>query len=237
MPTLPLPLFPLGNVVLFPGMVLPLHIFEERYVRMLRSALAGTRRFGVCLIRTGEEVGGPAEPYDVGTVARISEHREVAPNDFIVLAVGEDRFHITRQWHDGTLLLGEVETFDDQPADDEPALAALRSQAEALATRHLGLMAEATGRPFDPPNFPDSPVEVSFLLASGLTMESGPRQELLEMTDTGQRLATITGLLTEQVDVLAYRVEHRDDIHRVVGGNGHLKHDHLAGDSLDDAQS
>ena len=70
--TIELPLFPL-NTVLFPGQVLPLHIFEERYRLMIRRCLAEDAPFGVALIQTGAEVGAAAEPHTVGTVARIIE--------------------------------------------------------------------------------------------------------------------------------------------------------------------
>ena len=67
---LELPIFPLGTV-LFPGMPLPLHIFEERYKRMIGRCLDGDRAFGVTLLKSGREVGGPAIPHEVGTIARI----------------------------------------------------------------------------------------------------------------------------------------------------------------------
>lgn len=222
MPLLPLPLFPLAEVVLFPGMVLPLHIFEERYVRMLREVLRGEKRFGVCLIREGEEVGDPAQPFEVGTIASITESREVAPQDYVVLAVGGDRFRIRRQWHDGKLLLAEVEVFTDWPA--EQPLEPLCDKLRDLATRQLALISRATGRQADPARLPSSPMELSFVIASAVAIESGARQKLLEMTDTRQRLEILTELLTDQVDVMTYRLEHDQEYHRVVGGNGHLKH-------------
>src|SRR4051794_30925127 len=65
-----IPLFPLGTV-LFPGMPLPLHVFEPRYQELVRGCLEGDRTFGGCLIRSGQEVGGPADPYPVGTTCEI----------------------------------------------------------------------------------------------------------------------------------------------------------------------
>ncbi|MCH8222137.1 MAG: LON peptidase substrate-binding domain-containing protein [Chloroflexi bacterium] len=75
-----LPIFPL-NTVLFPGAPLPLRIFEPRYREMLKRCLDGDRRFGVALIKSGPEVGGPAEPHDVGTVARIERVRDEGGRD------------------------------------------------------------------------------------------------------------------------------------------------------------
>lgn len=230
MPVVPLPLFPLADVVLFPGMVLPLHIFEERYIRMLRGVLESDRRFGVCLIRQGEEVGEPAEPFEIGAIAHISESKEVSPGVYVLVSVGQQRFRIRRQWYDGKLILAEVETFEDTPAttDLEPLCARLRT----LADRHLSLIGQATGRNLDPARFPDSPQDLSFVIASGLAADASLRQSLLELTDTQERLEILIGLLTEQTEVMAYRIDHADELHRVVGGNGHLKPHHLDPESL-----
>ena len=65
-----LPLFPLGSV-LFPGMLLPLHVFEPRYRLLLKRAVQNERPFGIVLIKSGAEVGGPAEPHRIGTTARV----------------------------------------------------------------------------------------------------------------------------------------------------------------------
>src|SRR5262249_39608867 len=72
MSTRRVPLFPL-NVVLFPGMPLPLHVFEPRYQEMVQACMESDRTFGVCLIRSGQEVGGPADPHPVGTTCEILE--------------------------------------------------------------------------------------------------------------------------------------------------------------------
>jgi len=66
-----LPLFPL-NTVLFPGATLPLHVFEERYKQMINQCLESRSPFGVLLIRSGNEVGTPTEPFEVGTTASIA---------------------------------------------------------------------------------------------------------------------------------------------------------------------
>ena len=94
-----IPLFPL-NVVLFPTMILPLHIFEERYKEMVHACLESDSRFGVALIREGQEVGAPAVSHNMGTVAHI---RRVTPLDdgrLNLLVIGERRFQVLEvtQW-------------------------------------------------------------------------------------------------------------------------------------------
>ena len=90
-----MPLFPL-RTVLFPGMPLPLRIFEERYKVMIRELLDSGGEFGVLLIREGNEVGGGARPYDVGTLARIEESAETEGGRYVIEARGTRRFRLRR---------------------------------------------------------------------------------------------------------------------------------------------
>src|SRR4051794_27122666 len=94
-----IPLFPL-NVVLFPGMPLPLHIFEPRYQEMIRHCLQGDLLFGVCLIRSGVEVGGEAEPHSVGTTCETLSVTPLGEGRMSLATVGRDRFRILRLHHD-----------------------------------------------------------------------------------------------------------------------------------------
>ncbi len=88
-----LPLFPLSTV-LFPRMVLPLHIFEERYKTMLRYCDEQDEPFGIVLIREGEEVGAPAEPYSIGTEAHILRVSDLEDERKLIVVQGRDRFRI-----------------------------------------------------------------------------------------------------------------------------------------------
>ncbi|HEV8360499.1 MAG TPA: LON peptidase substrate-binding domain-containing protein [Candidatus Thermoplasmatota archaeon] len=111
-----IPLFPL-DVVLFPGMPLPLRIFEPRYHAMLRDCEARGQGFGVVLIREGVEVGGDAEPFPIGTLARIdqrSDHGDVA----FIVARGTRRFRIARTIRERPYLEGEVAWLPEPEAGD-----------------------------------------------------------------------------------------------------------------------
>ena len=102
-----LPLF-LLKTVLFPGMTLPLHIFEERYKLMINRCVEQRAPFGVVLIRSGEEVGATAEPYDVGTIASITKLERLEDGRINLVASGERRFRIDRLDRSEPYLTGEV---------------------------------------------------------------------------------------------------------------------------------
>lgn len=231
MARLTLPLFPLQDAVLFPGMVLPLHIFEPRYIGMVTACLAGDRRFGVTLLAAGAEVGGPAEPTDIGTTAVIQEYRQVAENRYLLLAIGESRFRIARHWVEGELLHGELETFTDAPSELElgPLCVTLRQQA----TEHLELLSQTFGRPVPAPPLPDDAEPLSFLLSASLQADPVERQALLELTDTHERLQRLHDLLTEQTALLRERIAVQAEADKVIGGNGSIGHKHLDLDQLD----
>jgi uncharacterized protein len=170
------PLFPLSTV-LFPGITLPLHIFEERYKTMLRECLAGDQRFGVVLIREGWEVGSPATPHEVGTLARIVRTDALDEGRMNVLTVGEQRFRIRELVEGRPYLRGRVELLDDESTEVEPRLAArvredFGSYLQAL--RRLANRAEVTIE------LPTSPRDLSYVVAATLQIPLVERQVLLE---------------------------------------------------------
>jgi uncharacterized protein len=115
-----LPLFPL-NTVLFPSLPLPLHIFEERYKLMIGTCVVTDNLFGVCLIRDGVEVGGPAEPFEVGTVARIAEVERLPDGRMNLMTFGTSRFRLDEVIQREPYLVGRVVVLepDREPAADE----------------------------------------------------------------------------------------------------------------------
>src|SRR5712692_5143720 len=111
-----LPLFPLSEV-LFPGMMLPLHIFEPRYRLMIRRCVSEKIPFGVVLITKGQEVGPGAEFFPVGTTARITRVQRADDGRLYIASVGEQRFRVLQTFHDQPYLQGEVEVIPEQPGD------------------------------------------------------------------------------------------------------------------------
>ena len=149
-----LPLFPLG-LVLVPGLVLPLHVFEERYRVLVRDLLAlpeQERRFGVVAIRSGREVGadGVRALHEVGCTAVLRRTQAYDDGRFDVVSTGGERFRLTGVQHDRPYLTGTVELLGDDigPPDEAAVLAAAVGPAYV---DHLRALAAASGEAADPP--------------------------------------------------------------------------------------
>ncbi len=199
-----LPLFPLGTV-LYPGLLLPLNIFEERYRRLVRDLLDGPepRRFGVIAIRKGRETGvdGISALHEVGCTATLREVAEQEDGGFHLVTVGTQRFRLTSV--DGSLpyLQGEVELLEEQVGDEAAAgLAAqavqrgFRGYVEALASRES---AEVTV-----PELPDEPLLLSYLVAASMILDLPVRQQLLAEPDAERRLGAERALLARETTML-----------------------------------
>ena len=186
------PIFPL-QTVLFPGGLLPLRIFEVRYMDMAKACLRDKAPFGVCLIREGEEVGVPAVPEGIGCLATIVECDMEELGILKVVARGGARFRIlsTEVARDG-LVVGETEVLPDETGkEDAPGFADCR---ELLAKMIVGIGRERFAEPLD---F-DDPSWVGFRLAEILPLRKDVKQKLLEITDAGLRLAVLHKFLKQQ---------------------------------------
>ena len=185
-----LPLFPLSSV-LFPGGPLTLRIFESRYLDMVRECSRNGSGFGVCLILDGGEVGAPAKPAAVGTIARIVDFYTLPDGLLGITAEGGERFHVerTRVRHDG-LLRGDVQYLPAEPVLPVPAEYGL------LATL-LERIAEKAGGDYEraPRAYFDNASWVGFRLAELLPLENVERQQVLITTDPIARLHMLTEYL------------------------------------------
>jgi Lon protease-like protein len=186
-----LPLFPL-NTVLFPGGLLPLQIFEQRYMAMAKACLRDSSGFGVCLIRHGGEVGAPATPEPVGCTARIVHWDMEQLGVLKIVAQGERRFRVgaTRVQDDG-LVVGEVELLAEDPDGPIPeALAPCRTLLERIVSEH-------GERLFAKPFKLDSSAWVSARLAEVLPLAPDLKQSLLEL-EGPRRLEALARLIVKQ---------------------------------------
>ena len=183
------PLFPL-QVVLFPGALLPLRIFETRYMDMAKECLKTGNPFGVCLIREGREVGEPAVPAIVGCTARIAQWDLPMPNLFHLLARGERRFRIVRTAVAPLgLLTCEAELLPAEPSGEAP---------DALCRKVLAALVERFGADrFPDPLALDDAAWVGFRLAEALPLRMEVRQQLLESESPSARLAVLREILGE----------------------------------------
>ena len=177
-----LPLFPLGTV-LFPGGILPLRIFETRYIDMVRNCLRTETGFGVCAIRDGSEVGVAAEVHAVGTRAVIADW-EGRPDGLLgITARGEQRFRVLRTWVErNRLVMGEVAYLDEPPATPLP------EEFLGLAALLERLLSEL-GPPYaDLPRDADNAAWVGARLAELLPVSLEIKQQMLECDDPLSRL-------------------------------------------------
>ena len=202
-----LPLFPL-NLVLFPGMQLPLHIFEERYKAMIGDCLERDAPFGVALIKEGPEVGGPAEPHSIGTTARIAQVQRLEEGRLNLLTQGERRFQLVEVIQEIPHLVGLVRFMEEEGGEVAPdTLAEVRGEyADFL--RQLSNLAGSWNAPVATP---DNPVTLSFAAAATLTssieLPQGMRQELLAAATAGERLSQLLPLLRRSNELVREQAE------------------------------
>jgi Lon protease-like protein len=194
-------LFPL-RTVLFPGMKLPLQVFEPRYRQLVAECMEYAEPFGVSLIREGAEVGGPAVPYNIGTTALI-ESVTTAPDGRLHLAtMGGRRFRIATLHTDRAYLWAEVE----YPLDDvvEVPVASMELARKGLTTVRR-LRATAAGEYEREPRLPQRAGALADLIGGLGSAAPGELQRLLETLDVRQRLEMALPLLEA-----AIATAHRD---------------------------
>jgi Lon protease-like protein len=199
----PLPMFPL-NTVLFPGVALPLHVFEPRYRAMTRHCLDGDGRFGVVLIERGSEVGGDDVRVSVGTCARIVDAAELPDGRWVLMALGVERIRVRRWLPDDPYPRAEVDVLDEVPAG--PGAAGRRDEVERLLRRALALKAEL-GEPAPPATVELDPDPASAAYQAAALAPLGPfdHQRVLEQDGPDARLSLLATALADEVDVLAQR--------------------------------
>lgn len=183
-----LPLFPL-NTVLFPRISLPLHIFEPRYLEMITRCLRERIGFGVLLIREGEEVGGPAETFTVGTVARIVNADERDDGRIDLLTLGMVRFRLLKTHSAHPYLSGDIEPWQDDMGDTRhlPRLAQL---AQHAYINYVAQLAELMDDDQLPSQIlaPQDPQVLSYTIAANLQIPNPDKQKLLELETVQERL-------------------------------------------------
>ncbi|SRR5579884_526851 len=193
-----LPIFPL-NSVLFPGGTMPLHIFEPRYRELIGDCLAQDAPFGVALIRSGPEVGDYAEPFNVGTSARITRAEELPDGRLNIVVVGQDRFRILSTNRSRAFLQAEVEWAPRDDAGippDDPVVGRARRLFEETFRLSLVLGDQWASRV----GLPAQPGRLADFVAARLEMSLPAKQRLLE-TDSVRELLEAEAEALEQAAV------------------------------------
>ena len=198
-----LPLFPLATVM-FPGMPLPLRVFEERYRRMLNDRHLSDPAFGIVLLRSGRDTDRPAtrDLHRVGTAVRIMSRRLRPDGQSDLVVKGTRRFSIeTVNWELG-YGLATVKWHEDQPGDPTALGFAMR---RALATfdRYVETVTAVTGRDFQGVRMSDDPVVASWDLAARLPLHTWERQRLLERDTAAERFADLAYIVRREQRLLA----------------------------------
>jgi len=188
-----LPLFPLQTVV-FPGGRLPLRIFEQRYIEMVKQAIADSTPFGICAIREGQKTG-IAVPYEVGTRVRITDWDMPQTGILHIETLAEERFIIRhRHTEPSGLLVGTVDDISAEPTVAVPD--ELELAVEIL--RHI--VDEFGAEHFPAPFAFDDATWVGFRLSEVLPLKLSIKQNLLEMNDGVTRLSILTEFLKKQIN-------------------------------------
>ncbi|MFC8836371.1 LON peptidase substrate-binding domain-containing protein [Streptomyces griseoincarnatus] len=227
MTTVRLPLFPL-NTVLFPGLVLPLNVFEERYRAMMRELLKTPedepRQFAVVAIRDGHEVapsapglpdptavperdpaaGFGADPlhvfHKVGCIADAATIRERPDGTFEVLATGTTRVRLLSVDASGPFLTAELEQLEEDPGEEAGPLAEGVLRAFRQYQKRLAGARERSLT--SDAELPDEPSVVSYLVAAAMMLDTPTRQRLLQAPDTASRLRDELKLLRTETAII-----------------------------------
>jgi Lon protease-like protein len=206
--------FPLGTV-LFPGLVLPLHIFEERYRDLVRHLVSlpeeTPREFGVVAIRQGWEAlpsAGPATPpaaavtlHDVGCTAELRQVNELPDGRFDIVTVGRRRFKIADVSSEATSYLTAAVEWLPEPAGREELADRLAPRVLALFRQYLTLIGSDDSADVGE-QLPDDPTVLSHLVAATAALTVEDRQRLLASPDTAARLRSELSLLTREAALL-----------------------------------
>lgn len=194
-----LPLFPLPELVLFPGRRLPLHIFEFRYRILMNTILQGDRRFGVLMVdpSTGEIA-------KVGCCAEVIHYQRMPDDRMKIMTLGQQRFRVLDYVRETPYRVGLVEWIEDEPVEEN--LAPIADEVDQLLRDVVRLSAKLTSQEIDfPEDIPELPLELSYWVASTLYGVSLEQQSLLEMQNTMSRLEREAEILTSTRNNLAAR--------------------------------
>ena len=193
-----LPLFPL-NVVLFPSTGIPLHVFELRYQALVADVLAVDGLFGISLIKAGQEVGGPALPYEVGTLASIQDLAELGGGRVAFNAMGIQRFHVLHLLDGKPYLRARVRLL---PEDTAPVPATLVDQTREAFFAYTEAARGMTGGWLYEKCKQVDGAELSYLIATAMEATGDVQQALLETDSHLARLQQELELLQHETQLL-----------------------------------
>lgn len=206
-----LPLFPL-NTVLFPGIPITLHIFEDRYKLMINECIRAQQPFGIVLLRSGAEVrgmGSEAVPYRVGCTALVAQSQPLGSGRMNIVAIGQERFLISDLDHSNAYLMGQVDPYPLENTDVQ-GFAALMTQLRPWVDRYLTILEKTENVRIHPRQMPQDDLALAYLAASLLKIDMHQKQELLSAPNTYDLAKRVVQLYRKEVtlsDVLLVQPE------------------------------
>ncbi|MBK8900479.1 MAG: LON peptidase substrate-binding domain-containing protein [Anaerolineaceae bacterium] len=197
-----IPLFPL-NTVLFPGWPMPLHIFEPRYLEMVRFCVEEKSPFGIVLIKEGQAEGDTAViPHDVGCIVTITQMERLDDGRLLIMTVGQERFRVLSLNRRQAYLVGEVEQMPYLPEKTAPLQAAANELHPLVLNYLTQLTSLADNIEFDPTQVPTEPESLSHMAASLLQVSLETKQSLLEAKKISNALTFLTRQYRREIDIL-----------------------------------
>ena len=215
-----LPLFPLP-VVLFPGVPLPLHIFEPRYRQMMEDIRGQNNLFGLAYFDSTTASSDLPPAGHVGCVAEVAETQSLPDGRSNILTLGVVRYRIESYVErDAPYLVARLTYFEDEDEASPLIKESAKDVAEAF-TRIARAVRTINDERASLPDISDTdPERLSFLVSAAMEIETDVKQELLELRSTSERLQRLRGMLTSAVKTY----EERARIHQLAKGNGHAGH-------------
>lgn len=205
-----LPLFPLPTTVLFPGMRLPLHIFEDRYRQLVTDCILTGSPFAILLSTPSEVADSPSEPYRIGTAARIYEVERNSDGTMNISTLGGERIEVVEfDRKSKPYLVGKIRDFPLRASD--PAVVEVAAwDARELFPKYLNLLLARSGAETVEIEMPRSPQETASIICANLQISPQVKQALLEAPNLQQRLDQAVELLREELATLE-RLNTADD--------------------------
>tara|TARA_Y100001934_G_scaffold266517_1_gene346049 strand:+ start:18 stop:671 length:654 start_codon:yes stop_codon:yes gene_type:complete len=195
-----LPIFPL-NTVLFPFETMPLRIFEDRYKKMLQDSLNDNSKIGIALIKYGNEVGGPAKTYDIGTVAEIKSSERTDSDEYYLVLEGIKKFLITRTVSDTPYITAEIKIIEESYIDSTIDSHEL-SRAKLSFQNYINYLLNIQGEWKKTPPVPNDPIKLSYLIPQLLNLKLPEKQHFLEVASSKERIdASLHYLNSEIIDL------------------------------------
>ena len=215
-----IPLFPLPNLVLFPQVAVPLHIFEERYKLMINRCIDQADIFGLVLLNEEADQENEDSILRVGVSARVVQVDRLDEGRLNVLCAGESRFRILEFTGSAPYWTADVEFFDDDPETEE-GLQEAYQRVSILYRKATELTSQLKDMEIPQLDLPDSPVALSYMVSYVLDLGAARKQELLEATSTLFRLRSLVDDLETAISQLQGQVARKGLAHKAIR-NGDL---------------